>query len=74
MPLLAALVVLAAVLERTVLAAVLLAVTGLAVALFALKLTLGPFSTDWGATAGLTGGTVAVLAAAGSMIHERRTP
>jgi len=72
-PLLAALVVLAAVLERTVLAAGLLAVTGLAVALLALKLILGPFSTDWGASAGLIGGTVAVLAAAGSMTHERRT-
>jgi hypothetical protein len=72
-PLLAALVVLASVTDRPLLAAGLLGVTGLAVAFFALRLTSGPFSTDWGATAGSAGGLLAVGAAAEAVIHERRS-
>jgi hypothetical protein len=71
-PLLGALVLLAAVLGRPILAAVLLGVTGASVSLLALGLTSGPLSTDWGSVAGMVGGILAVLAAAEWIVHERR--
>jgi hypothetical protein len=71
-PLVAALSVLALALDRPVAAAVLLAVTGAAVALLAVKLMVGPLSTDWGTSAGLVGGILALVAAAEVIIHERR--
>ncbi|MBV9950955.1 MAG: hypothetical protein JO291_03325 [Acidimicrobiia bacterium] len=71
-PLVGALSVLALVLDRPVLGAVLLAVTGAAIALLAVKLMSGPLSTDWGTPAGAAGGSLALLAAAEVIIHERR--
>jgi hypothetical protein len=71
-PLVAALVLVALAAARPTAAAALLAVVGAAVALLAVKLMSGPFATDWGVTAGLTGGLLAVAAAVESSIHERR--
>jgi hypothetical protein len=71
-PLVAALSVLALALDRPVVAAVLLSVTGAAITLLSVKLIFGPLSTDWGASAGLVGGILALVAAAEVIIHERR--
>jgi hypothetical protein len=73
LPLLLACVLLAVVLDRTILAGGLLAVAGISVALLALKLTVGGTTAEWGAPAGLIGGSLALVAAAEVMIHERRT-
>jgi hypothetical protein len=71
-PLVGALSVLALALDRPVPAAALLAVTGAAIALLSVKLMSGPLSTDWGTSAGLIGGILALVAAAEVIIHERR--
>jgi hypothetical protein len=71
-PLVAAIALLAVALDRPVLAAGLLAVIGAAVSVLAVKLTLGPLSTDWGTSAGLVGGLLALAAAVEVIIHERR--
>jgi hypothetical protein len=71
-PLVGALSMLALALDRPVAAASLLAVTGAAVALLSVKLMFGPLSTDWGTSAGLIGGILALVAAAEVIIHERR--